>query len=313
VSGAIFAFNRPADRFTIIANDLIEDTELKHAAFRIVVYVGRHAANFRLSQLAIGRALGMDRGTVARHLTHLEELGYLRRLPNYSAEGRQADDLYVSQARMTPEQWEEALPNPCGKTPCGKTQHGETPQRKKTNSKKTKTQEDQPSGGSDADAPSEPESDPSTEEDMPRAAALDQPGLFDAPVVEKPKRKERAKPVGIPAVVAAYVDSYVAHHSGRKPMGSDLGKIGRDAKMIMAREEATEEELLQAATRMGRGEWSNLTQEIKFAHRATSGPGVVHAPLAHASQAWADLEASTRVDLPAMTADEFGDIFGVKA
>lgn len=297
MSGAVYAFNRPADRFTIIANDLIEDRELKHAAFRIVVYVGRHATNFRLSQHAIGRALGMDRGTVARHLVHLEELGYLRRSPNFSADGRQADDLYVSQTRLTPERWNEALPSPCGKTPHGEIPHGKTQQRKKTNSKKTKRKEDQPFGRSAAAAPPAPEPSPSTEEDMPRAAASDQPGLFDAPEVAKPKRKDRPAPSGSSAVVAAYVESYVEHHDGQRPLKSDLLKVGSAAKLIMRREEATEEELVKCARTMGRGAFSNLFQELKFSRPATKGPGRTIAARRDDEDNWTDMAASTAARL----------------
>lgn len=296
MSGVIYAFNRPADRFTIVSNDLIEDTELKHAAFRIVVYIGRHAANFRLTQYAIGRALGMDRGTVARHLVHLEELGYLRRVPNFSAEGRQADDLYVSQERLSAEQWEEALPSQCCKTPHCKTQHGKTPQRKKTNSKKTKREEDQPSGGSAADAPSAPEPDPSTEEDMPRAAAPDQPGLFDAPVVEKPRapRKEAKLPEGAAAVVAGFVESYEQSHGGTRPLRSDIGRVAAAAKLILRNGEATLEHLVSCARKMGHGPYANLYQELKFSRPSTHG--AVPRAVLHGDPRWDDVHTSIHLD-----------------
>lgn len=313
MSGTVRALGRPNDRFTIVSNDLVRDTELKATPFRVAVYVMGHTEDFVLTQESIGRALKLDRGTVRKAMVALGELGYLFRVPVHSASGRQPDDLYISQERMTLDQWRSAVDTPRGKTPHGKSPRGETPQRKEINSKKTNRQEEQPSGRGDAAAPSATESDPSPEEDMTRAAALDQPGLFDAPVIEKPKRKDRPKPVGSPAVVAAFVESYVEHHGGRRPLGSDLGKIGRDAKLIMSREEATEDELVAAATRMGRGEWANLPQELKFARRATRGPGVVHPPLAHSAPAWAELEERTRVDMPDLDEAEFNEIFGVKA
>lgn len=290
MSGAIYAFNRPADRFTIIANDLIEDIELKHAAFRIVVYVGRHASNFRLSQHAIGKALGMDRGTVARHLVHLEELGYLRRVPNYSAAGRQADDLYVSQARLTPEQWEEALPSPCGKSPHGENPHGKTQQRKKTNSKKTKTEEDQPSGG-DAALASPAGAD---EEASMSKPAPNQGALFEAPdeAVKPPKpRKSPKLPEGAAAVTAAFVESYVQAHGGQRPLSSDLGKVGRAAKLILNKGEASLEDLILCAKKMGRGQYANLYQELKFM-RPASAAGAVPRSRAHDDPEWDRVNSS---------------------
>lgn len=285
MSGAIYAFNRPADRFTIIANDLIEDTELKHAAFRIVVYVGRHATNFRLSQQAIGRKLGMDRGTVARHLVHLEELGYLRRSPNFTADGRQADDLYVSQTRLTPEQWEEALLSQCGKSPHGQIPHGKTQQRKKTNSKKTNDQEDQPSGGSDADAPS---AGVEEETEMPKPSP-DQEALFPSPEKAKKPRKAPRLPEGAAAAVAAYVESYTQHHGGQRPLNSSIGKVGAAAKSILSKGDATQEELLRCCEKMGRGPYTNLHHELQFSRPAQREFAAKRDDVS----SWADMSAAT--------------------
>lgn len=253
MSGAIYSFNRPNDRFVIVSNDLVEDVELKHAAFRIVVYIGRHAETFRLTQEAIGKALGMDRGTVARHLVHLEELGYLRRVRNFTAAGRQADDLYVSQSRLSPEEWEVALPSPCGKTPQCKTPRGKTQQRKKTNSKKTNLEEDQPSGGDTAGAA------PAgvVEEEPVKMKSTQQPALFEVEAPPLPPRQKDSKDV-----VAAYVDSFRAAHS-RDPLRSDIGRVASTAKALLGRAEATVEELINCAQTMGAGTWSNLSQELK--------------------------------------------------
>lgn len=303
MSGAIYSFNRPNDRFTIVANSLIEDVELKHAAFRIVVYVGRHAATFRLSQHAIGRALGMDRGTVARHLVHLEELGYLRRVRNYSQDGRQADDLYVSQERLTAEQWDEAVQSPCGKSPHCESPHGKTQQRKKTNSKKTNLEEDQPSGGSSAGAPPAPAEE---EAEMPKTIDSGQESLF--PDVVKPKKPKKAPkiPEGAAAVVAAFVESYTNSHGGQRPLSSDIGRVARAAKLILAKGEASLEDLVLCAKKMGQGQFANLYQELKFMRPAI---GKAEARYATGSNpAWADVQTSVQGD--ALTPEEWAELFG---
>lgn len=284
MSGAIYSFNRPNDRFVIVSNDLVEDVELKHAAFRIVVYIGRHAETFRLTQEAIGRALGMDRGTVARHLAHLEELGYLRRIRNFTAAGRQADDLYVSQSRLSPEEWEAALPSPCGKTPQCKTPRGKTQQRKKTNSKKTNLQEDQPSGGDTAGA-----APAGVVEEEPVKTKSPQPALFEVEAPPLPPRQKDSKDV-----VAAYVDSFRAAHS-RDPLRSDIGRVASTAKALLGRSEATVEELISCARTMGTGTWANLSQELKNSRsprRAQTAPK--NLPLLSDDPRWDPLADATR-------------------
>lgn len=286
VSGAIFSFNRPADRFVIVANDLVEDAELKHAAFRIVVYVGRHADTFRLSQESIGKALGMDRGTVARHLRHLEELGYLARARNFTATGRQADDLYVSQVRLTPEEWNAALQSQCCKTPQCKTPRGETQQRKKTNSKKTNKQEDQLSEGSTAGAAPADEVE-AMEDDV--KAKIDEPALFEVESPPKPPAAPSSKDV-----TAAYVDSFRETHE-REPLRRDIGRVARETKALLDDGQATVAELISAARAMGRGVYANIGMQLKISRGRGTTPAKVAAslPIMDGDPRWDELAAST--------------------
>lgn len=102
-----------------------------------------------------------------------------------------------------------------------------------------------PSGGTTADATSGEQ------------AAL---GL-DVEPTPKPSKGKRPEPEGAQAVVAAYVETYSATHR-KRPLGRDIGKIGRDARQML-RDGESPAELAEAARTMGRdGRWNDLARQV---------------------------------------------------
>lgn len=137
---------------------------------------------------------------------------------------------------------------------------------------------------------------------MTRAVASDQPGLFDAPVVEKPRapRKEPKLPEGAAAVVAGFIESYTASHEGVRPLKSDIGRVAAAARLILKNGEATLDHLVMCARKMGLGQYANLYQELKFTHPTTSG--AVPRAVLHGDPRWDDVHTSIELDESELTA-----------
>jgi helix-turn-helix protein len=299
------------NRYTKILNAFVRDTRIPHTAFRIGAYVVGHAPEFRLTQASIAKALGMHRTTVLNALAALEELGYVRRVKHFTSAGRRPDTIILGQEPRTDAEWNELLSAHVGFPNVAETNVGKTDSVKRASSKKNKAQEDQPSGG-DAAAASPPAEQP--EEEMPKTAAP-QESLF--PGLEQPKkpRKAPALPEGPAAVVAAFVESYSQHHEGRRPLTSNIGKVGQAAKMILNREEATQEQLVLCAQAMGRTEWANLAQELEFSRkpRGRAGAAKSSRPVltTHDDAGWDSVRSS--VQGPEITDELFRDAFGIGA
>ena len=308
--GAVVSVDTNQDRFTRVANSFVRDDRVPASAFRVAVYVIGHAKEFRLTQESIGRALGLHRTTIGTALVKLEELGYARRIQHHNSMGRQPDSILVGQTPRTEDEWSSLLAAHVSFSHVGKTRVGKTDSVRRTNSKKTKREEEQPSGRG---VPPAPEPDPSPEEDMPRTPVAEQPGLFEAPERPKKERKDRPQPSGPSAVVAAYVESYETHHDDRRPLQSDIGKVGRAAKVIMKREEATEEELVQCGRLLGRGEFSDLFRELSISRKARRVPGKVTPARLHDDPRWDELSAQSLESTPQVSEDDMAEIFGAFA
>lgn len=160
MAGGVFAFGRPNDRFTIIANDFIRDGRIKPSAFRVACYVLSHMEGYQLTQKGIARCLEMNETTVRAALKHLEELGYLVRRESRNERGyRGPDNLYLSQ-EVFPDDVREHIQrgfDQDAESQPGEIHAGESPAPKKTNStQKTKTQEHEESSSSTDDGLFEP-------------------------------------------------------------------------------------------------------------------------------------------------------------
>lgn len=138
----------PRAGFLQISNDVVRDKTLTPAAFRVMCYVLSNDDNWQVSQVSIGRALEMDPKTVARALEKLVAEQYLRRVPQHSSAGRQADILVFSHERLDDEQWayeleKLSLGSPTPILPDGKTPYGKMGVHKNTNSEEHHLEEDQ--------------------------------------------------------------------------------------------------------------------------------------------------------------------------
>lgn len=295
--GGIRRYNRPERDFELIHRSFmrLSTKALSMRGRTVALYVLSHDHGYVLTQEGIARRLEMAVRTVAEALKDLERAGLLVRIEERNARGhRTGTAMHVSDVPFTDEERADLLESLPAKSADAESAGADSAGPKKSNSKQeSKREEDQPSGGSDAAAPSASEPDPSPEEDMPRVTAPDQPGLFEAPVIEKPRapRKERKLPEGASAIVAEFVESYSRSHGGVRPLKSDIGRVGMAARMILRNGEATQEELILCAKKMGLGQYSNLYQELKFM-RPRVGAGAVPRSVAHNDPAWDKVHTS---------------------
>ena len=141
------------------------------------------------------------------------------------------------------------------------------------------------------------------EDNVPSKTDPAQAPLFDLPAPEPPAAEAR-KPEGAQAVVAAYVESWRRHNAEGEPLKSYKGRIARDAKAMLAKGEATEAELILAASEMGSGVYSNLGVQLNMVRRRRSGTTTGHSmPLAYGDPAW----DRVREQLEALHADDQPD------
>lgn len=284
-------YNRPERDFMVIHRAFARlgtKTGLSMRGRTVGLFVLSHDHGYVQTQESIARKLELAVRTVADALVDLEEAGLLVRVEERNARGhRTGTAMHISDVPFTDEERADLLGSLPAKSAGAESPSADFAGPKKSNSKQeSKPEEEQPSGGNDAAAPSTPEPDPSPEEDMPRAAALDQPGLFDAPEVKEPKKPRKAPklPEGAAAVVAAFVESYSQSHEGARPLRSDIGRVAAAAKLMLNNGEATEEQLVLCGRKMGRGPYANLYQEFKFLR--PSAHGAVPRSLPHDDPAW---------------------------
>lgn len=287
-------YNRPERDFEMVHRSFmrLSTTQLSMRGTKVALFVLSHDYGYVLTQEAIARRLELAVRTVAAALKDLEAAGLLVRIEERNARGhRTGTAMHVSDVPFTDEERADLLGSLPAKSADAESPPADFAGPKKSNSKQeSKREEEQPSGRG---VPPAPEPDASTEEDMPRFADLDQQGLFEAPVIEKPRapRKERKLPEGAAAVVAEFVESYARSHGGTRPLRSDIGKVGTAARMILKNGEATQEELILCAKKMGLGQYSNLYQEVKFL-RPRTGAGAVPRSVAHDDPAWDNVHTS---------------------
>jgi hypothetical protein len=304
--GSIRHFQPPERSYTRVPNSLIV-AEISATAYRVASYLLSHRDGFRVTNELIATGVHVSLRTVVTVLTELEGSRYLVRTP-VMVGGRRAGTDYLISGYPIPDGAETA---PTVDAEIARSDSAKTAPRKKTGSYKTNNTN--LSEGDTAAAAPVDEIEDVLEEDVKLKPPADAPTLFEVAAPPKKKRKDKPEPSKSQAVVAAYADSYLLHHNQQRPLRSDLAKVGAAAKLILTREEATQEELVRAATRMGRGEWSNLLQELKFSRRATSGQGISAPAPRHDAPIWDEMERQTRADVPDMTDDELAEIFGVKA
>jgi Helix-turn-helix domain len=157
-------------------------------------------------------------------------------------------------------------------------------------------EQENPSGGQTADAAAPSLGSPSIAKEEPVTPPAETLALFDPPPL---KAKDAGKPKQPPSpsagsVVAAFVDSYRKHHSGGDPVKSAIGRVARDAKMMIDEGRAAATELERAASEMGSGPYANLPVALDKLRQkpARRTAGVPARP--HTDPHWQEVEQRTR-------------------
>ena len=299
ISGAVIRrVDRPADRFTLISNAFHRDMRLSFAARGLGGWLLSHADGFQVTSVSIARQAGVGRNQVRNWLVELEHYGYLRRTRVRLDNGHLGGMVYEIRCSPFPPAQNEETPSsdlrPDGRAPVDRAPV--SGHHKKTSPKDNTPKEDHPSGGDGSAAPQahagtpveEPPS-PVQEEPMPTRTDPAQAPLFDLPAPEPPSAEAR-KPAGAQAVLAAYVEAWRENNPDGEPLKAHKGRIARDAKALLSKGEATEEELVAAVQAMASTPFSNLAVQLSI-HRRGSRRGVV---LGHSIPLPADYEGWTR-------------------
>lgn len=280
----------------MVSNGLARDQRLSFKARGLALYLLSHTEGWETSIRAIAKANDVGREQVASGLRELEKFGYLRRQQGRDTQtGVLGDAEYVIQC----EPFEDHEP-PGGSRGPGTRPRLTRPQlaqpHKKTSSKNNISEKTHPSGGDGSAAPQGPgvtveDARPTPEEEpMPTATDPGQAQLFDVESPEPPPAEAR-KRQGAQLVVAAYVKSWRQHNAEGEPLRADKGRIARDARALLAKGEATEEELVAAAVELGTGSWANIATQLKILRRGRSGRLAGNVPpVAQEDPGWAEGE-----------------------
>lgn len=303
----ITRYHRPAEAYTKIRNDFHRNPHIKLRAYRVAGYILSHIDGFTQTQKQIARACGLSITTVREALEDLREGGYLisRRLREH---GRWIGTAYaVSDIPFSPEEV-NALVGPCTDSKHSECEHTESvpPKKISSRSETTNPEEQDPSGGQTAGAAAPSLEAPSLgmeENPMPPSVAspgLDQFELFAdiQPEPSKAKGAGKPKPPSGPSagtVVAAFVDAYRVAHSGGDPVKSAIGRVARDAKMLIESGRAAATELERAAREMGGTPYNNLPVALDKLRQAPVQPrrqaGVAARP--HTDPYWQEVQERT--------------------
>lgn len=279
-------YHRPTKGYTIIRNAFHRDVNVSPRAAKVGAYVLTHANGFTQTQLQLALNTGLSVMTVRAALRDLATLGYMA-MRVIRERGRVVGTAYaMADTPFTREELAQLTRDDVPSEPCTDSVPTDSVPPKKTRSRRDSSpeKEDQPSGGA-AGAALDQESSPE-EEDMPTQTDPAQAQLFDVETPEPPAAEAR-KPEGAQAVVAAYVDAWHRFNAEGEPLRAHKGRIARDAKTMLAKGEATQAELVAAASAMGSTPFANIAVQVNIlrGRNKGQGPGNV-APLPQEHEAW---------------------------
>jgi hypothetical protein len=236
---------RPVDNFTLISNALLRDASLSLKARGLAAWLWSHAETYSLSVERIADQTGGGLAAVRTGIQELEARGYLVRERERDASNRTTGMVYILC---------EAPENPSSEPPSENPPVENPPVEdrrdyKKTNSKKTNEKKTNNKSAPYGDAPAEPE------------------GLFPS---EDALRGSLGMDTTARDVVAAYVDSYKAGHQDHAPLQADIKKIAGQAARLIKDPAVKADTLLQAATALGRTQFTDLGGQYR---RQLQAPG----------------------------------------
>jgi hypothetical protein len=242
-----------------------------------------HGGNAWPSQETVAHMARVSTRTVRRLVTDLEALGELEVLEHAGGTAHTRDDRRPHLYRLI------GMPGQNGRTtlstriPAGgqAPRHGRTKSTPRADTAVLRTpslntlKNNYPSGGTTVpavavpDVPSSPDPDPAEDTMARTKSAKDAPTLFE---VEPPPRPE--PPFSARTVVAAYVSSYQATHSGQRPTSSTIGQVSSAAKTLIA-DGTPQDELLAAAVELGKTAFAGLDRQVMIGRRSSRGPSRV--------------------------------------
>lgn len=273
VAVGVTRYHRPQKNFAAIRNAFLRDRDLTNRAYRVAGYVLSHVNGFVQTQAQIAWATRQSVSTVRAALVDLERAGYLARRV-VREHGRIIGTAYaVSDTPFTEAELAQLTSEDVPSEPCAESAYTESVPPKKTRSRRDSSpvEEDQPSGGAAGAAPVEDQT--PEEELMPTATDPAQAQLFDVETPEPPPAEAR-KPEGAQLVVSAYVEAWRENNDGTDPLKASKGRIARDAKALLSKGEATEEELVASARAMAATPFCNLGVQLNI-HRRGGRRGAV--------------------------------------
>lgn len=225
---------RPADHFTIISNALLRDGEISLKARGLAAWLLTHTAEFELSVERIAILTQTGETAIKSGLRELEDRGYLTRTLQRDGRNRVTGSLYEISDSLPSS--EPPVENPPAENPPA----GNELDYKKTNSKKTTENKKTTSSAATGDA-----------------APAD--GLFSAEEI----RANSGLEIKGNDVVAAYVDAYRLGHQGHDPIQADVRKVAGAASRLLKDAAVKPHLVLQAATAMGRTQFTDLAGQYR--------------------------------------------------
>lgn len=230
---------RPADHFTIISNALLRDGEISLKARGLAAWLLTHTAEFELSVERIAILTQTGETAIKSGLRELETRGYLTRTLQRDARNRVTGSLY---------EISDTLPSsepPVENAPAENRPVENELDYKKTNSKKTTENKKITSSAAAGDA-----------------APAD--GLF-------PAEESKGAETNAGHVVAAYVDAYRLAHQGHDPLQADVRKVAGAAARLLKDKGVNRQLVVQAATAMGRTQFTDLAGQYRRSLQAGNG------------------------------------------
>lgn len=242
-----------------------------------------HGGNAWPSQDTLAHMARVSTRTVRRLVTDLEALGELEVLEHAGGTAHTRDDRRPHLYRLIGMPGQNGRTTVSPRTPTGgqTVRHGRTKRAPRADTAVLRTsslntqKNKYPSGGATvpaapvADVPSSPDPEPAEDTMARRKNAKDAPTLFE---VEAPPRPE--PPFSAGTVVGAYVSSYQATHAGQRPTSSTIGQVSRAAKVLIA-DGTPQDELLAAATELGKTAFAGLDRQVMIGRRSSRGPARV--------------------------------------
>jgi DNA-binding Lrp family transcriptional regulator len=225
----------------MISNALLRDSALSLKARGLAAWLWSHSAEFALSVERIAEQTNTGLTAVRTAVKELEDHGYLTRTRERDSNNRTTGMVYNLYEKPEP---------PSGNPPVENPPVENVRDYKKTNSKKINVKKNNNKSAAAGDAPAEPE------------------GLFPS---QDALREALGMDTTARDVVAAYVDSYKAGHQDHPPLQADIGKIAGQAARLIKDPAVEAKILLQAATALGRTQFTDLSGQYR--RQTQSGNG----------------------------------------